>query len=193
MSDDLLLTTVGAETALEQAGADQTLLLTPQAISANLEQSGITDAILITAEILSSELEAPGLGLLSLLTPAETVTTASSDQVTDIVMNAAIALSGHRVIRATAAGAVYADPSDPPNAVIIGISLHAANKDEDISIRAAGVIVEPSWSFVEGPVCLGPNGMLTQSPPTSGKIVEIGVPKSPKALLVRVQQVFVHG
>lgn len=155
----------------------------------------LTDSLLITVEpIASSGMEATGVDLSALLTPVEVIATTSlsTEQVIDVAAVAAMPLSGHRVIRESSFGAIYADNNDGPHVSILGVSLHAAMQGASIAVRVAGVITEPSWAFYQGPVFLGPVGTLTQIPPPTGSVVEVGTAINTTTLLVRVQQVFIH-
>lgn len=99
----------------------------------------LTDSLLITVEpIASSGMEATGVDLSALLTPVEVIATTSlsTEQVIDVAAVAAMPLSGHRVIRESSFGAIYADNNDGPHVSILGVSLVAARSYE----RVKGVI-----------------------------------------------------
>lgn len=107
--------------------------------------------------------------------------------VTDVISAADSALGGHRVVRATATGVAYASAADPEVAAVLGVTTHAANAGDDITIRVAGALTEPSWMWGPGPVYLASNGLLSQMPPTIGAIKEIGVALNQTTLLIRIQ------
>lgn len=107
--------------------------------------------------------------------------------VTDVISSADHALGGHRVVRATATGVTYASAEDPEVAAVLGVTTHAANAANDITIRVSGALTEPSWTWQPGPVYLASNGLLSQIPPTTGAIKEIGVAINQTTLLIRIQ------
>lgn len=92
-------------------------------------------------------------------------------------------------------------------AVVDGLAYHASNDDpqrcrnalgvslgaqtvigQPVQIQSSGPLSEPSWNWAPGPVYLGQNGQLTQTPPaTPGLFLkEIGIAKAPDTLFVRV-------
>ncbi|HRO02418.1 MAG TPA: hypothetical protein PLS69_02285 [Terricaulis sp.] len=99
---------------------------------------------------------------------------------------ASVALGGHRVVRALPNDEVaYASSADPTHAdLIIGITTGAANESEEISVAAGGEITEGSWTWTPGPVFCGVNGVLTQTPPASGFIRQIGTADAPDRLII---------
>jgi hypothetical protein len=106
------------------------------------------------------------------------------------------AISGHRAICVDSDGkAIYADSSiaDHANAVA-GISTHAALTGQPLTVQSAGVLEEPSWTWMpHQPVFLGVNGFLTQTPPSVGFQLIVGVPKSATELLIGVKAPIVLG
>ena len=103
-----------------------------------------------------------------------------------ITITAAIPLGGHRVI--TMQGE-YADSGNVSHAAAIsGISLQAVAAGATVQVQRSGEIEESSWAWVSGQaVYLGASGQLTQTPPTSGIVVVIGVPVSATKLAVDIQ------
>jgi hypothetical protein len=95
-------------------------------------------------------------------------------------------LGGHRAVVSVAGLAVYADPSDESLCDVIGITTGAASVGELASVHTGGQIVEPSWSWADGPVFAGTAGTLTQSI-GSGALIQIGVAVAPTKLLVEIQ------
>lgn len=95
-------------------------------------------------------------------------------------------LGGHRAIFIDAGRAQYADSAAPSAERVAGITLGAAAEDAVVNYQTAGAITEPSWNWNEGPVFLGANGMLTQTPPSSGAVVELGVALAPTTIIVRI-------
>lgn len=84
---------------------------------------------------------------------------------------AATNLSGHRVVVPNDNGEViYADPTNPshisrPKWFTTGAWTVGATA----SLTADGLVSEGTWSWIAGiPIYLGSNGLLTQTPPSSG-------------------------
>jgi len=106
---------------------------------------------------------------------------------------AAHTISGHRVVVATPAGAVYAHPDDPTHAdAVLGITIGAAVAGDTATVLCAGEIIEPSWAWTPGQAlfCTA-NGHLSTTPPSSGwsQIVAVAV-ASTRILLTGRQAVY---
>lgn len=100
-------------------------------------------------------------------------------------------LSGRRVVRSTTGGkAGYADSGTPAHAnLVLGITTSAAADGADVFIQLSGLIVEPTWAWAANQtVFCGLNGVLTQTPPTAGFSLVVGVATSPTSLAVDVKQ-----
>jgi hypothetical protein len=101
---------------------------------------------------------------------------------------AGAALGGHRAVYVEAGVANYASADNATSAAMcVGITRAAAVQGAAALIITAGLITEPSWSWAAGPVYLGINGALTQTAPTSGSLVRIGIATSPIEVDVRVE------
>lgn len=101
-----------------------------------------------------------------------------------------VALSGHRVVRGTSpGGADYCDSATPAHAAaFLGLTQGAASSGAAVTIQRTGIIVEPSWSWAPWLcVFVGANGVLTQSAPSSGFSLVLGVAMSATSLLIRPQ------
>lgn len=101
---------------------------------------------------------------------------------------AAHTISGHRVVVAVAGGAVaVAEPATAGHAGrVVGITENAATAGSTVSVRHAGELVEPSWSWQVGPVWLGEGGTLTQTAPLSVFLLQVGVATAADTLLVKI-------
>lgn len=99
---------------------------------------------------------------------------------------ASVAIGGHRVI--TMSGE-YADCSNPAHgSAIAGVSLQAVSAGQLLGAQYLGELEELSWNWIIGqPVYLGTLGQLTQTPPATGIIVEIGRPITATRLLIDIQ------
>lgn len=82
---------------------------------------------------------------------------------------AVTALSGHRVVVLSSAGARYADPTDRSQvSAAMALTLGAAAAGAQVTLSAEGEVEEPGWSWVPGsPLFVGPAGTLTQTAPTA--------------------------
>lgn len=102
---------------------------------------------------------------------------------------AAVALSGHRVVTPQVNGQLNYASND--NAVHLAaplwITTGAASPGSSVDVLLTGLMVEPSWSWTPGPVYLGANGQLTQSPPAAPGalfLAQVGTATSPTTLFV---------
>lgn len=67
------------------------------------------------------------------------------------------------------------------------LTLHAALAGEDVMVVSMGKIVNMAWDWVQGPIYLGLDGMLTQVTPTYPEVlfaVQIGYPVGPDSLFL---------
>jgi hypothetical protein len=90
---------------------------------------------------------------------------------------AAVALGGHRAVRLLNGEAIYADHSVIGDAnAVLGITRGAAAAGVLAQIQFAGLMTEPSWTWTPDlPVFVGLAGVLTQTPPTSGFSLIVGI------------------
>ena len=104
---------------------------------------------------------------------------------------AASAIGGHRVVVLNADEEVeYADNTTAAHAnKVIGLTTGAAIEGADVIIQSYGEMSEVSWSWtLDVPVWLGTNGLMTQTPPTSGFSLIIGFPVSATKLFVDLRE-----
>jgi hypothetical protein len=96
------------------------------------------------------------------------------------------ALSGHRVVRASAPDEVdVASSANVAHAgLVLGITTGAAIQGDLAHVRIAGELIEPTFAFVPGPVYFNSSGVLTQTPPTSGFIQSVAVALSATKIVV---------
>lgn len=100
-------------------------------------------------------------------------------------------LSSHRVVFQDDSDnrVRYVDPEADSIAEVLGVTTTATGAaGEIVYVQAAGVLADPSFSFLPGPVFVGANGVLTQNPPTAGAILQVGVATTLTTLLIRIQQ-----
>lgn len=98
-------------------------------------------------------------------------------------------LSGHRVVRLVSSSRVdVADSSDPADArQVLGITLNAAVADDPVTVRQAGAIDDPSFTFTPGlPIYFTALGVLTHTLPTTGFIQQVAIAASATQILVQL-------
>lgn len=107
----------------------------------------------------------------------------------NITCTTEIALSGHRFIVLDDDMAVYADNTILDHAHrVVGMTTGASNEGS-VSVQTSGEHDEPTWAWTLGvPVFLGINGMLTQTPPSSGFSLVVGFPITATKLYIKIQQ-----
>jgi hypothetical protein len=57
---------------------------------------------------------------------------------------------------------------------VFGISMSSGVLGGRISVVTHGVLTDPAFSFTDGPVYVGPNGVLIQVPPVDGYVLQVG-------------------
>lgn len=101
------------------------------------------------------------------------------------------AIGGHRVVCSAGSGSArYADSSTTADAAcVLGLSTAAALNGAPVDIQYSGEITEPSWSWTPSlPVFCGLNGLPTQTPPTLGFQLVIGVATSATSIFMAIKQ-----
>lgn len=112
-----------------------------------------------------------------------------------LVATATTAIGGHRAVVLVgdgSQGAIYADQSIPDHAErFVGVTTGAADSGSPVTIQIGGEITEPSWNWIPGfPVYLSVQGLLTQTPPTTGFLQIIGISLSATRLSIQAQLAF---
>lgn len=110
-------------------------------------------------------------------------------------LTAATILSGHRAITTNNAGdAIYADKNTPSHvSKVLGVCTHAAIAGATIAIKTFGELTEPSWNWTPGgSIYLNANGILTQTPPTTGFSLELAYALTPTTIFISLKQPFVR-
>jgi hypothetical protein len=105
-----------------------------------------------------------------------------------LLVTADTAIGGHRAVVATSTGCSYADNTNIQHInKVIGVTNGAASQGASASIAIHGqTITEPSWSFSEGPVWLGQNGLITQELPSSGFLQQVAIALSQTKIIVNI-------
>lgn len=70
---------------------------------------------------------------------------------------------------------------------LLGITLNAADISTPVNVQRSGVLDDASWRWLPGRVWLGADGLLTQTPPTSGFDLAIGTAVSPTRITLNLQ------
>ncbi len=98
-------------------------------------------------------------------------------------------LGGHTVVKSGLGGVDKASSDSVGDAgSVIGISLNAAiAAGQAVQVATDGEIFEATWAWAAGPVFLGLAGALTQTPPATGILQQIGVASSPTSILIDIQ------
>ncbi len=102
---------------------------------------------------------------------------------------AGVSLGGHRAVVLNAAEeAIYADNTTLTHAdKVLGITTGAVTAGQAASIRTTGEITEPSWAWaLDQAIFLGVDGMLTQTPPSSGFLLVMGFPISATKMFLAI-------
>lgn len=90
----------------------------------------------------------------------------------DLTFIAGTNLSALRAVTSDSLGqVVYADNATFADAQVIGVTYTSANAGSQVIVITSGLFTDAGWSWTKGPVFLGSNGQLTQTPPTGGAIL----------------------
>lgn len=127
----------------------------------------------LSVDILTEQIQGPP-GVAGPMGPAGSTST---------TVKAGAEVGGHKIVTLNTGGkAVYASSDAPFHSNrILGMSLHAASAEADLSVLRDGEVTEPTWSWnVNLPVYLGLDGALTQTlPAESAFALIVGFPISP--------------
>jgi hypothetical protein len=95
----------------------------------------------------------------------------------DLERTAAGPLSSRRAVTVTGDGRVaYPDRAVAADATrFLGILVTSASAaDDPVTVRRRGAITEAGWSWTPGPVWVGDTGLLTQTVPSTGWVLQVG-------------------
>jgi hypothetical protein len=83
----------------------------------------------------------------------------------------------------------YLDYRDADHvALLIGVTITAALASEPVNIQSAGPLTDASWQWAPGPVWVGIDGRLTQTPPDDGFDLLIGSAVSATRIALNLQR-----
>lgn len=105
-----------------------------------------------------------------------------------IVRTAGETISALRVVFESQAKAYFVDPALPSVYQALGVAITSASSESEVTIQTQGFIDDAAWSWDEGFVWCGPNGTLTQTPPTSGWDFIIGFATSATRLYIDLNE-----
>jgi hypothetical protein len=92
------------------------------------------------------------------------------------IFDAGETLGGNRAVKVHSDNRAYYVSASTPTDIgkACGITTGATTIGSSATIQRFGLMTEPSWTWVPGPVYVGVNGALTQTPPASGFVQAIG-------------------
>lgn len=106
-----------------------------------------------------------------------------------LTLNSGETLGGNRIVVSKDGDAFYSDPSVlVDGGKVVGITTTATNLDDPCLVQTSGIMTEGTWTWNEGPVYNGSNGVLTQTAPISGFVLQIGIAVSATSILINIQQ-----
>lgn len=107
-----------------------------------------------------------------------------------IVRTADTPISGHRCVVDTDSGVIYLSLADLSHGErILGITLNAAGVGDPLNIQYSGEVTNSGWNWTpDEPIFPIENGMLSQTPPTTGFVCNIGFASSATSIFINIQQ-----
>lgn len=112
----------------------------------------------------------------------------ASEQIT---RTAASNVGGHRIVVSDASGQVsHASNTNAAHLQkVLGISLNAASAGDPVSVLRAGAATMVGWNWnVSLPLYLAEDGLITQTPPSSGFSLIVGFAETPTSVIVRFRE-----
>lgn len=114
--------------------------------------------------------------------------TDSGGGVQTIVRTSGETISALRIVYESQQLAHPANPATESVFQALGLSITSASIGTDLTIQTQGFVDDSSWNWTEGHVWCGPNGILTQTPPTSGWDFIIGFATSATRLYIDLNE-----
>lgn len=72
---------------------------------------------------------------------------------------------------------------------IVGMSISSGSDGSVIFVQSGGVITDESWFWTENlPLWLNVNGEMIQTAPTSGFLIQVGIPIATNKVLIEIQE-----
>lgn len=105
------------------------------------------------------------------------------------VLAAGQVIGGYRVIKAVNGLAFYPDTTIASDGLLVtGISENAAIVSDPVTVRSDGYITDMSWNWTPGAVYCGATGLLTQTIPSSGWVLQVATAVSQTKISVEIRQ-----
>lgn len=106
-----------------------------------------------------------------------------------IVVIAGENLGGGRIVMHENDEAFYSssDVTDDMDKVI-GVTIGAVVIGADSNVRSSGELIDSSWSWASGPIYNGLNGIMTQTVPSTGFVLQVATALSPTKILINIKQ-----
>lgn len=114
--------------------------------------------------------------------------TDSGGGVQTIVRTAGETISALRIVYESEELAHPVNPATESVYQALGLAITSGSIGTDITIQTQGFVDDSAWSWTEGHVWCGPNGVLTQTPPTSGWDFIIGFATSATRLYIDLNE-----
>jgi len=114
--------------------------------------------------------------------------TDAGDDVQTVIRTAGETVSALRIVFESQ---LLAHPVNPATSSVfqaLGLTLTAGSTGSALTIQTQGFVDDAGWSWAEGHVWCGPNGTLTQTPPTSGWDFIIGFATSATRLYIDLNE-----
>lgn len=103
-------------------------------------------------------------------------------------------LGAYRIVKIIDDDVDYASSDNVTDAhKSFGITRHAVLAGDDVVVLTEGEMENPFWNWLDKPIFLGLNGMLTQTVPDVGFIARIASVLSPTKIYVQVHQCIIIG
>jgi len=102
-------------------------------------------------------------------------------------------LGGHRIVVALGSQIAYADNTVASHSSIVtGITTQAVLSGEAVNVTISGEVSEGSWSWtLDKPIFLTANGLMTQTAPSTGFLLQVGYPTSTTSMVVDIKTAIV--
>jgi len=102
-------------------------------------------------------------------------------------------LGGHRIVVAIGSQIAYADNTIASHSSIVtGITTQAALSGGTLNVTISGEVIEGSWNWtLDKPIFLTANGLMTQTAPSTGFLLQVGYPTSTTSMVVDIKTAIV--
>lgn len=98
-------------------------------------------------------------------------------------------LGGHRIVVAFGSQIAYADNTIAAHASIVtGITTSAVLAGNSVNVTISGEVIEGSWNWtLNTPIFLTATGLMTQTVPPTGFLLQVGYPTSITSMVVDIK------